>query len=215
MIFPDLNLLFVHIPKTGGVSIKDFLQKKAAGFPSPFTTVETYTIPENNELLQQNLWTRNVENADTVFNTVHKPLIEYLNEDKNLNQYFKFTVLRCPLDRFISAYRFLCLHQILNGSFDQLCHVIENSKKQSNIKIFFRTQASYLEPHIDKIDQFFVTENLDQAFIFLSEKYNIQYEHLHHNKSDQKHVLDDKTTKFIYKYYEKDFDLYHQAKNNS
>lgn len=230
MIFPDLKLLFIHIPKTGGASITDFVIKNTTKnffaakntpepgiFSSKKTAAKKFTSEEHNKQLHL---------------SAHRSFSEYLTEHDNLKEYFKFTIIRCPLERFMSAYYYLSWNKNPNLSFHRVCNNIEklsywtgefpdftdviSSNTGLGVASFLQPQLAYLEPHLDKIDRFFVTENLDEAFKFLSERYGFKYEHLHHNKSDRntKNILDGKTIKFIHKHYEKDFDLYHQVKNN-
>ena len=151
----------------------------------------------------------------------HKDLNFYVMKSKKLfDNYFVFTVIRDPVERFISAYNYLvnggsgnlydliCKHYLL--TFDDINHFIDQDivfNKHSLIT-HFRTQASFII-HKNKICneiKIFTLENVHNLKIG-----NFDFgllPKLNQNKNKVINNIDRNSLEKLKKYYEIDFKLY-------
>jgi hypothetical protein len=97
-IIKDENLLFIHIPKTGGSSITDFFSKN--GMEVNLWSKGNHIHPDIPPISSK--WDRN----NITFSAQHwipKYIKEYI---KDYDYYFKFTFVRNPYTRILSEYFF-------------------------------------------------------------------------------------------------------------
>lgn len=166
--FDDNKTIFIHVPKCAGVSINKVLFGNLAGG--------------------------------------HTQLSQYLKifEPEVIRDYFKFTIVRNPWDRVVSAYHFL-----KNGGFDEKDEVFyenELSKFEDfdDFVINWLTRENIFKWHhfcpqyhyiIDKwnlieLDFIGFFENLDEDFIYISNKLKTQKSIYTSNKSKHLHYTD-------------------------
>lgn len=216
MIIPEHKLLFVHIPKTGGQSLTEFFLKNILDKPklNEFDEIDIDSNPELGLKLNTNLKSRGPAFYHHLF------LSEYLENKllpvNNIEQYYKFSVIRNPYDRFLSAYKFLELDKTHKKSIDFAESIQYISNKNSKLYRMFCPQVEYLEP-INKINTIFTTEILEQVFEFFRKEFNFAGNSVYRNKSMQNYntLLDNETKEFIKYFYKKDFDLYYNLKETT
>jgi len=130
------KLLFVHIPKTGGISI--FRQEHV-----PLTRV-IHHFPR-------------VDPCGTIqISLLHMSVVE-----PDFRDYESFTVIRCPIDRFLSAYAYLrqggmrnstdLKYQALLLSYPTLDDVLENLSELKTKIVHFVDQAAFVADEQDRI----------------------------------------------------------------
>ncbi|OKY26881.1 hypothetical protein BI291_01660 [Thalassotalea sp. PP2-459] len=153
----------------------------------------------------------------------HTSINEYLVifEPKNIKNYYKFTFVRNPWDRLVSAYFFLkkggfgekdkaWFEKELSmfSSFEQF--VTEWVNKENIQKWHhFRPQTHYIIDRHEKVSLDFIgfLENMDDDFQFISNKLNIDAEISIQNKSQHNNYMTyytEKTKKIVEQVYEQD-----------
>lgn len=180
MIDFNRQIIFIHIPKTGGLSIRKSL----------------FNIPGNKYC--------------------HVKPNEFYHDlfFKKLN-YFKFTFIRNPWDRFVSSYFYIKQYPHLFkeynyiNKFDNINSFILNVDKKKLFKsIYFKPQVNWIKNYkYNYIGRF---ENLQDDFYILCEKLNIEKiklkkinETLNKKKAYQEYY-NKKTRNIIKRLYEED-----------
>ena len=193
--FDDNKCIFVHIPKTGGVSISKALFNNYGG---SHRTIEDYML---------------------IFNP-----IEFSN-------YFKFTFVRNPWDRLVSAFFFLKA-----GGFEESDRKWSEThlKPYTNFNVFVREWVNekniLLYPHFKPQHSFICAinntipidfigfyENLYSDFNFICEKLNIKNNIKILNKSnhqDYTKLYDKESIKIVANVYSKDIELFKYTFDN-
>lgn len=196
--FRNLNLLFIHIPKTGGSNIENFFFCKLNEKPT-FSHIFSYNLNLrfNHHSLQHCTFQELIENYD------------YFNIDFN-NTMKIYSVVRNPYDRVISDLFFLKLtdnsqskeniqktiEYYLNheSNFDnhktpQYIYLINKQGKiQSNIKVF---KNEHLNEEMEK--------NGYHEFKYFCKNYT---------KKSYINLLNERSIKMINAYYKKDFEYF-------
>ena len=134
----------------------------------------------------------------------HVPLRNYESHDKNrFNRYFKFTIVRNPWDRMVSAYQYLIrggknnvdsawakLHLAPFKDFQEFLYELNDRKFRSIVLSWqhFRPQIYYMKDchnriNIDYIGRF---ENLAADFNYITKKIGSVHSLPHENKSVRK-----------------------------
>lgn len=204
--YSKINTLFIHIPKTGGSSIEDYLKKKS---PQQLLTGQGNNVfPINTHMRKYSLQHQALMDIET-----HKQLFPSIIFDKNLKI---ISIVRNPYDRVISALKF---NKLLNNK--QLTS--SNKKKIYNIIKDFvespyekydnhnRPQYQFLinnENQIDKRVTIYRTETLTQD--------------LHHygftdyggkqSSSKYIHLFNKESIELINKIYDLDFKFFNYPK---
>ena len=188
------ELLYVHIPKTGGTSIEDSLQKHdidVGRFKSSMKNVELI----NN--VKCEYWHIPPKNMKISF-----------------NDYNVFTVIRNPYKRFISEYK----HKHRAVEYDDINKFALALKKNPNPykhNCHIIPQIEYL---YDKDGEFVHNilrlEYIKDDFNELKNKYkldeNIELLHNNQHTDDKGTKMNQDTINFINEYYKEDFDLFLQ-----
>ncbi len=187
--FHALKSIYVHIPKTGGVSInRAFFSSLGGG---------------------------------------HKKLKDYKNifSNSQYETYFKFTIVRNPLDRFLSAANYV----FSGGAFESDRIWLENYDKiqldinklvSEDLKILSKEKLHFLPQYQFVIDEDGIIgvdfvgkfEEIDREFAFISKKIGAKKKMKRENSTTKKlykkENLDSKSLKIIQEVYEKDFQLF-------
>ncbi|MEM6888939.1 MAG: sulfotransferase family 2 domain-containing protein [Pseudomonadota bacterium] len=94
-VYPTLNLVFVHVPKTAGGAIQELLNKyKAPGQRTPINRI-LRNLPQKRDIMRA--YIPGHATAQQLRNWMGREL---------WNSYSSFAVVRNPYDRLISAYEF-------------------------------------------------------------------------------------------------------------
>lgn len=98
----DINVLFIHIPKTGGTSIESYFSSK---FNIPLNNISLYDFIKDKQLLN--------ENIEIKSSLQHITYIQIVKYSKIFNIDFNnikiITVIRNPYERFVSDLFFFSL----------------------------------------------------------------------------------------------------------
>jgi len=193
VVFNDKKCIFIHIPKTAGTSIEQFIRDNG-----------------RNEI--NFLGVRNNRSLH------HLTAIELLKEIKLFYQYYRFSMVRNPYDRFLSEYYWT---PILNVGYKSgksktdFLNYVENivKKKEYFTNIYndhFIPQYYFLFNKKNQllVNEVFRYENLDDSVEYLKKKLNIQttFPKLNYtNANIQKEDWTDTEKERIYKIYNIDF----------
>jgi len=206
----NINLLFIHIPKTGGTSVEKYLSSK-------------YNIELNNySLYNDNTTFNNVKIFAPLTHILYKTIIKYKDEFHiNIDNLEIITIVRNPYNRIISG---LFYWGIINDKSSKN-FVYENIKKYinspnikfdnhnlpqylflenedgiipDNIKIL-RTETLNADMKKNGYTDFTIKDNVN--------KYNMSF-------ADYYKYLNEKSIKLINHYYRKDFEYFNYDKIN-
>lgn len=196
MIISDqFKFIFVHIPKTGGTSVRRALR---------------IASPQSQHPL-----------AET--RTKHEPLLTLMsrvseNEAAQLNQYYKFAFVRNPWDRVVSLHAYLLkketqfpindfrsLDTFINGLYTGISWIrnLHSSKRQIEFIVNDQAQIS-----VDFLGRF---ENLTTDFRFVTNKLGLKARLPHLNRSDHadyRRVLSKISRQQIAEYYRTDIETF-------
>ena len=203
--FKEIDTLFIHIPKTGGSNIENYIfhsykLKKNINNLLSFNNIDNINIKINSHSLQHMTYNEIYENKD-FFN---------INiEDTKLKI---FTVVRNPYDRIISDLLFLKL--IENSSSkkyieNQIYIYIKNKYKYDNHKIpqnnYLINNKNILEERIKILKTETLNNDMKELGFCNFEKY---CNYTKYKKYDYNKYLTDKSIEMINNYYKKDFELF-------
>lgn len=173
LIIPELNLIFIHILKTGGQSIsRNILQH-----------YDETILEGNMDYLSYNPITKQkTEHAHYTAKQIKEISGDFYN------QAFKFLFVRNPWDRYVSFYfyGFRKLQPVPFKNFEEFINYvvgnveIKNEASWANAKI---KQIDFLNAGVDFIGRF---ENLQKDFNFIAKKFNIPVKLPHINTSTHK-----------------------------
>lgn len=207
--YKDINLLFIHIPKTGGTSLEVYLNNNS--------NQTLYSICTDNNILFENYNIRTVSLQHLTYKEIYD-YKEMLNVD--FNEHLKIiTIVRDPYDRIVSGLFFNDLinenstapevYQVIQKYIYQDCYdnhnkpqyeflIDNNNSIIPNIAIF---KTETLTPDLRKYgyDDF----NLN----FHSNKKNIK-------KDKYANYLNNDSIKLINEFYKKDFELFNYDMKN-
>ena len=122
----DLRLIFIHIPKTGGIFIKDNILQK-------------YNFRLYDKLLNTNFPSKIHKEKMIVDNFIEKDYSWLLNE--KLMDYKYFCVRRCPYERFVSGFLYSSNKHGINSLKD--CILNKERYKNGKISNIFSDSGSY------------------------------------------------------------------------
>jgi hypothetical protein len=155
----------------------------------------------------------------------HYPLDSYVDafEPQKLLEYFKFTIVRNPWDRLVSAYHFLCNGGMNHGDADFYEKELKNYldfddfvKQWLNTEniskgVHFRPQTDFILERHRKVELDFIGyfENLDEDFEFIARKIGCADKLASKNKSSHKAYTDyysDETRELVAEVYRNDIE---------
>ena len=206
--YKTINILFIHIPKTGGSSVEDYLKK--------FTS-QTLYLTKNN-IIKNNIIPDEKCNKISYQHQTYKTLFKYrdlLNIDfKNIKM---ITIVRNPYNRAISDLFyfklinintsqeavFLKLKQFINSEF----HIYDNHNLP---------QYEYIiddKGEINKDIKIFKCENLNNDMIeYGFDNFNLNRNTNNNGKIDYFKFLNKDSINLINNYYNKDFEIFNYKK---
>ena len=198
MIIDDVNCIFIHIPKCGGMSIESFFRKSQSLYME---------WDEVNKIWMQHATASQIKNLYC----------------QKYEDYFSFTFVRNPWCRAVSDYFWMKRHLnledtfknylLLKGNFDtQRLRYPHSNKKGRGDHIV--PQSDFIlnsngEQIVDFIGRF---ETLQQDFDIVCDKIGIARQQLpHKNKTKHKHYTeyyDDETRQIVAEKYAKDIEYF-------
>ena len=196
----EKKCIFIHIPKTAGTSIEQFLKEKGKN------NIEYIGVRNNRSL--QHL---------TAFELKHELGPTFIN-------YYKFSIVRNPYNRLLSEYYWTPLnigYKAGKTKADFITHVaniVRNKLYFNNIyNDHFIPQYLFLYGNSKNIliDQVFKYENLNESVKYLKYKLKIDDDLPFLNKSKDNIVKTDwnqRQKERIYKIYQKDFLIFNYEK---
>lgn len=226
----DLKAIYFHIPKVGGLYIQEILDKIYDFKTYYFTSENHLDYIDNND--------NQIENYKGFLNIRKKGIYRYfrysekfnllanMNEDK-WNSYFKFTFVRNPLTKCISAYKYL---NQFSKNMLSLNNILNNNKLLNNYQYFHLCISQYdqLVNNDNNIDFDFIGrfENLNEDLIIalnkigiseLKHKYYIENNiFINSDKSDisTKNLIDEEIVVLINDIYSIDYEKFNYNKSN-
>lgn len=188
----EKKFIFIHIPKTGGTSLKKILSEKI--------NIDGFKV--NGELV--------IYNKNTHIGINKKQFLKY-------KDYFKFTIVRHPYDWIKSYYNF---HANKSKFYAQITNKkINNTITESfddylkNLNSFNQTDF-FTDGNDIFVDKICKLENFDKDMVFILKKLklNLNYKHTHMKNSvefkiDQIKDLTENQKKEIQRICKKDFEL--------
>jgi len=209
--YKDINLLFIHIPKTGGTSLEQYLQKK--------TRQTVYSVFNSSNVLFEKFKLK----TPSLQHLTYKEILEYkdmLNVD--FDEKLKIiTIVRNPYDRIISD---LFFNDLINenSTAPQVYEVIQKYIYQDYYDHDNHNKPQY-EFLIDDNNSIipniaiFKTETLTPDLIkYGYDDFNLNF---HSNKKNIKkdkyaNYLNNDSIKLINDFYKKDFELFNYDMKN-
>ena len=180
------QFLYIHIPKSGGMSISS-----ALGLKNPAHMTQSEIIRKH-------------------------------GADKDISNYYKFSFVRNPWDRFVSLY-FYCMtgstmmQKNKNAKpvldFKSFCEIVGSGFYIGNSYVWnthYQPQTNFIDlPDIDFVGRF---ENIQHDFDIVCDKIGFKQKQLPHtNKSKHKHYTkyyDDETREIVAEKYAKDIEAF-------
>ena len=189
------KIIFVHIPKTGGTTVEHYLNLK--------NCIQGYCVIKN-----------------VAFHHFNWSDYNKLLGNEIYNKYFKFSIVRNPIDRCISEYYWTPLNfgYKKGASFDQFLTEVEDIVK--NKRFFdslyhdhFQSQSYYiLDNNKVMVDKIFRFENFLEITDFLS-KYTTKEIKPQNASNIKKLKPTEKQIEKIYQIYKEDFENFNYKKS--
>ena len=196
--YREKNLLFIHIPKTGGTVIENNINKNTPQTLYSGITNSLLDFPYNEKSLQHQFYTTIYKFRDKL--------------DVNFDNIKIFSVVRNPYDRIISD---LFWHNLIKKNFtaEQVYNVIKNNYLDRNdLDNHNEPQYKFIadkNSELIKNIKIFKTETLNESNDKLNKfiGFNINIEQKSVNK-DYSNYLNQDSISLINTFYEKDFELF-------
>jgi hypothetical protein len=200
--YKDLNLLFIHIPKTGGTSLEQYLKKK--------NTQTLYSTGLYNHILYEKF-----KLISSLQHLTYKKICKYKNTlEVDFNEDLKIiTIVRNPYDRIISDLFYFDLikenttsdevYEVLKKYIYEDCHDNHNIPQYE----FLINKKNEIIPNVTIFKTETLTEDLkkygftDFNLIFHKNKQNIK-------KENYNTYLNNDSINLINEFYKKDFDFF-------
>lgn len=189
------KLLFIHIPKTGGSSIEKALE------------LHPHQVSDANKYL-----------SGTGKHLQHLTFSEMLKLDRSeeINSCRKFCIIRHPIDRFYSEFRWRkkIFHPLFKDMDERdFALYLLNRKKEDNLhaECHFRFQSDYF--FIDgnacsSIRTFRLEDGMDKVEQWVNKTFNLNIAVSHENSTQLKaRVYDEKTNEIVKNVYKEDAEL--------
>jgi len=225
----ELKAIYFHIPKNGGLYIEKVLQK--------YYNFQTYYITANNhsDYFDGNHVKNNISEFKGFLNIRTKGIYRYFINSKNFNHiskmddekwksYTKFTFVRNPYERCVSAYKYLKLYNI------PLEKCLSNSSILNNYEYVHLIISQYEHlinnNNIIEFDYIGKFENLNEELISILLKLGVnEMKHLYYiennivinssNEISKKNYLNDDVIMLINNLFESDFKNFNYIMFNS
>lgn len=201
---PQRKILFFHIPKTAGNSVKTSLGNKLPShkdIAKHLSNAYLKIVSKNNSTLDlQTLKALPPQHIDQV---QARPIFDLLNLD--LSDYFEFVIVRNPYDRILSQYNYNNYH----GNIDKFLDEYETSLKDTD-SLWLKSQLAWINnPITDKI-HIFKYEELDKCETELKKilkDENFSLFHVNQNKKAIKESFTSQQKQRCYQLFKEEFDI--------
>lgn len=202
--YPDINILFIHIPKTGGTSLEGFFSKKSSqqlfcchGWNNVF--------PKETHLSNYSLQHQSLKDIEK-----YKELFPQIKFDKNLKI---ISVVRNPYNRIISDLKFNRLLNTNTKDPDKIYDIIKKFVESPYEKYdnHNRPQYQYLINDKNEIDSrvtIFRSETLTKDM----QNYGFPDYRGKETSPQYLHLLNEKSIELINKVYDLDFKFFNYKK---
>jgi len=216
LISQKKKFIFVHIDKNGGTSIRNSLKK--------YHDKKLYFTISNkiDKILRIKIFNKNLLLGRSILNFFNKFIklennflsfhhqIKLLNKNQ-LKKYFKFCVIRNPIDRFYSLYSHNLSHQHSLG-FIYAKRGLSEFLNDFVIKKKINKQIDYITINGKIIvDDFILFDRLEEDFQRITQKIfkkKIYINHLNKKKIKNYQKLNRNDLKRLKKYFKEDFKIY-------
>jgi len=167
--------IFFHLPKTGGMSIREFLK------PYGFISIKNncHTIWSTQELIQNGICSR---------------FKELISNDDMYDNYFKFCFIRNPWDRYVSAWKSLINKGHIHDSFTNfVLNPIRTADSQEEQDVIWHSRISQVRQITDDTGAIMVNfigrfERINEDFKKVCDRLDIPFQRLSHvNITEHKH----------------------------
>lgn len=206
MIIKDKKIIFIKIPKTGSTTI----------FSQIWNFYKMSRLTKNNNVINLNFLDESfLQNWHIEFSRIES----YLNFD--LNDYKIFSIIRNPLQRLESVYRWNKEKNLNDKKFYSFNKFIEsfleNKIFDKNTELHLKNQTYWLKNNKKEIDKKIILLNFDNFNLnceFLSKQFNFKISsNFSVNKSKKFDVkLDEDLLNELKRYYKEDFQLFKENK---
>lgn len=206
MIVHDLKTIFIHIPKTAGVSLVHAVLTEVLGYE---TSGRIKDLP------------RGITNRFVLGERQkHKKANQYVPRDitkARWNEYYKFAFVRNPWDKVVSEYHWRKTQKDPGPEeFDVFVKHCENRVRGSRRGIYWihaQPQISFVTNKRGDVivDDIFKFEELDKAVESINEQLNISLKLKKHNTSkhnNYREYYNEETRKMIHNLYREDIETF-------
>lgn len=203
MILPPYESLFVHIPKTGGQSVENYLLQSLNKTREAHGA--QFLLKKNNDPLQGPQRLAHLT-ADEYVAYGYLTPIEF-------KSWFKFSFTRNPWDRLVSFYKYRGFSSVVSFNNFILYYLPEYFE---NEHWFFKNQADFLFDSNEVLQMDFLgkTENLQSDFSKVAHRLSIHYDALpRNNRSIEGGLLTRKSVDLILKHPRLLFQLHLSSRN--
>ncbi len=210
------KFIFVHIDKNGGTSIRNSLNKyhdRKIFFLVSNKIDKVFRI----KIFNKNyLFGRYILNFLNKFLKIENNFLSYHHQLKLLNKnqiknYYKFCVIRNPIDRFYSLYYHNLSHKHSSG-FIHAKKGISNFLNEFVIKKKIYSQSDYITDNGEiLVDDFILFDRLNKDYQKITKKIlkkKIFLKHLNKKRINNKQMLDHKDLKKLKRYFKEDLRIY-------
>lgn len=208
----EINILFIHIPKTGGTSVEHYFSKK---YNIPLNKKSLYMYFSNEEKIKYDL-----KITSSLQHITYNQIFEYRKIfDINFDNIKIITIVRNPYERIISDLFYFSklglISMTVTSSKDEVFNMIKTYISATNLDNHNLPQHVFITIFNEKIIpniHILHTESLTDDMHKLGYKdFNL---HLHTNPEKINYIdyLNSDSIKLINDYYDKDFKLFNYKK---
>ena len=201
------KLIFFHVPKTAGSSLKNFLVRNCKD--GSYYNHLFYDL-----CLKETKY--DIKSLGEKTNTISNPFFSHISQSEfvklseglnlDLDNFTEIVIVRNPYDRLLSYYNFTLYNNY--PTIDLLLDDLEKSVDLAH-KIYFRSQLDYIKQPVSKNLMIFKYEELEKCEQFLQHYLNTSDELPEMNVTEYSKltVLSDKTKERCYELFKEEFKL--------